>query len=201
MRHLIFLCDLNVCFDFHLFSPHALLTVSRIFFPLICKKGLTIRTYAAQTVGSLLLIILHVVCSTLNTVSRITNPFYHAGVFCARGKETRTIPGLTPVCRQTPWRGAALASNPLAWHRSAAGLPGVAPLCLRTYWLGTGLPPDSLAWCCFGIEPTGLAPVCRRTPWRGAEPAGLMRTCWLGTATPLLPGWLPLLLGWIRFPL
>ena len=92
--HLIFLCDLNVCFDFHLFSPHALLTVSRIFFPLICKKGLTIRTYAAQTVGSLLLIILHVVCSTLNTVSRITNPFYHAGVFCARGKETRTIPGV-----------------------------------------------------------------------------------------------------------
>jgi len=44
------------------------------------------------------------------------------------------------------WLGAALSSNLLAWHRSAARLPGVVLLWHRTHWLGTGLSPDSLAW-------------------------------------------------------
>ena len=81
-----------------------------------------------------------------------------------------------------PWLGAALASNPLAWGRSAARLPGVVPV-----------------RCCSVAGLAGVAPVWHQTHWLGA--ATPLLPGWLDAATPLLPGWLPLLLGWIRFPL
>ena len=92
--------------------------------------------------------------------------------------------GLPPLCRQARWLGSALSPGSLARRRSGIEPTGVA----RTCWRGAALASNPLAWRCFDIEPTGMVPLCRRARRRG-------------TGTPPLPGWPPLLLGWIRFPL